>query len=71
MMNVAIQLDCEQVSRLIYDDLLQTREQFLEDLEKACPSVFSMNDVYDKALIVKHIEALDLLLEWYRDPMSA
>ena len=67
-MSVSIQLDCEQISRLVYDDLMETRECFLEDLENDNPMVFSTNPTYDKSLIMKHIEALDLLLEWYHDP---
>ncbi len=67
-MQVAIQLDCEQISRLVYRDLLETRDQFLEDMECDRPSIFSRNEVADKMLIQKHIDALDVILEWYRDP---
>lgn len=69
-MNVAIQLDCEQISRLVYADLLETRNQFLEDMELDNPAIFSCNEVYDKMLIQKHIDALDVILEWYRDPSA-
>ena len=67
-MQVSIQLDCEQISRLVFAELQETREQFMEDLENGCVSVFSCNDAYDKALILKHIDALDLILEWYQEP---
>jgi hypothetical protein len=67
-MQVSIQLDCEQISRLVYQDLLETRDQFLDDLDAGSVAVFSTTDVYDRILIEKHIEALDLILEWYRDP---
>lgn len=67
-MNVSIQLDCEQISRMVYADLLETRNQFLEDMEMDNPAIFSCNEVYDKMLIQKHIDALDLILEWYKDP---
>jgi hypothetical protein len=67
-MQVAIQLDCEQISRLVYQDLLETRDQFLEDMECDCPAIFSRNEATDKIIIQKHIEALDLILEWYQDP---
>lgn len=67
-MNVSIQLDCEQVSRMVFNDLLKTRGMFLEDMESDNPCVFSCNEVYDKILIQKHIDALDIILEWYRDP---
>jgi hypothetical protein len=69
-MNVSIQLDCEQISRLVYDDLLETREAFLADMEADAPCIFSCNEVYDKMLIQKHIDALDVILEWYRDPRA-
>lgn len=67
-MNVSIQLDCEQISRLVFADLEQTRDCFMQDLESDCACVFDMNEAYDKAQIIKHIEALDLILDWYREP---
>lgn len=69
-MNVSIQLDGEQVSHLVYRELLDTRECLLEDMERDSPCIFSMNEVYDKMLIQKHIDALDLIIEWYRDPVE-
>ena len=67
-MQVSIQLDCEQLSNMVFAELKQTRDQFLEDMEGDRPAVFSMNEIYDKMLIQKHIDAIDLLLEWYRVP---
>ena len=67
-MQVSIELDCEQISRMVYADLLDMRNSFLNDMESDCPSVFSTNEVYDKMMIQKHIDALDVILEWYRDP---
>jgi hypothetical protein len=67
-MQVSIQLDHEQISALVYQDLCDAREQFIEDMECDSPNIFSANEIYDKILIQKHIEALDLILEWYRDP---
>ena len=67
-MNVSIQLDPEQISRMVYQDLLETRNCFLQDMEADGPSVFSCNEVYDKIQIQKHIDALDVILEWYRHP---
>lgn len=69
-MNVSIQLDLEQVSRMVYHELLETREAFLEDMEADAACIFSCNEVYDKMLIQKHIDALDVILEWYRDPSA-
>lgn len=67
-MNVSIQLDGEQISRLVYNELLETRESFIEDMESERPAIFSFNEVYDKMLIQKHIEALDIILDWYKAP---
>lgn len=63
-----IQLDCEQLSNMVFAELKQTRNQFLEDMESDRPAIFSMNEIYDKIVIQKHIDAIDLLLEWYRVP---
>ena len=69
-MQVAIQLDCAQISRMVFAELQETREQFLEDMECDRPAVFSHNEIYDKMQIQKHIDALDLILDWYRDPSA-
>lgn len=69
-MNVSIQLEHDQINRMVYNELLETRNQFLEDMEQDNPAIFSLNEIYDKMLIQKHIEALDLILEWYRDPSA-
>jgi len=69
-MQVVIELDCEQISNMVFADLKQTRDQFLEDMESDRPAIFSMNEIYDKMVIQKHIDAIDLLLEWYRDPSA-
>lgn len=67
-MRIGIELDGEQVSQMVFEDLSLTRECFLEDLESDNPCVFSCNSAYDKAMIIKHIEALDIILDWYRAP---
>jgi len=67
-MKLSVELNMEEVSRLVFSELRDTRQCFLDDLESDNPSVFSTNPTYDKILIMKHIEALDLLLEWYHDP---
>ena len=67
-MKVAVELDGDQIAKLVYDDLLFTRQCFIDDMETDGSAVFSMNEVYDKMLIQKHIDALDVILEWYRNP---
>lgn len=69
-MRIEFDLDIEDVSRLVYNDLLETRQCFIDDMESDAPCVFSMNEVYDKMQIQKHIDALDVILEWYRDPSA-
>jgi hypothetical protein len=67
-MQVVIDLEIEQVCRLVFAELQETRDQFMEDLECESPSIFSCNPAYDKAQILKHIDALDVILDWYREP---
>ena len=67
-MNVSIQLDGEQISRMVYAELVETREAFIEDMESERPAIFSFNEVYDKMLIQKHIDALDVIIDWYKHP---
>ena len=69
-MRVLIDLDLDQISRLVYNELLDIRDCFLQDMEADGPAIFSMNEVYDKMQIQKHIDALDVILEWYRDPSA-
>ena len=64
-MEFRVQIDYEDVVKILVDELTQQREEFMEDLERDSTSIFSTNDVYDKALILKHIEAIDILLSWY------
>lgn len=67
-MKVAVELESDQISRLVYDNLELTLQCFLEDLESESPNIFSCSPLYDKMLIQAHIDALELILEWYRDP---
>ena len=61
-----IQIDLDQVSEIVYRDLVSTRESFRDDLLDTNTCIFSTTDLYDKILLQKHIEALDLLIEWYK-----
>ena len=67
-MQVSIEIDCEQISDLVFNELQDTLSYFEEDMEKDNPAVFSNNEIYDKILIQNHIDAIKLLLEWYRVP---
>ena len=61
-----IQIDLDQVSEIVYRDLVSARESFRDDLLDINACIFSTTDLYDKILLQKHIEALDLLIEWYK-----
>lgn len=67
-MIIGLELDPTQIGRIVYADLVDTRDAFLDDMESDEPAVFSHNEVYDKMQIQKHIDAIELLLEWYREP---
>ena len=67
-MKVAVELSPEDISRLVYEDLKLSLECFLEDMECENPNVFWCSPIYDRMLIQAHIDALELILEWYRDP---
>jgi len=67
-MQMVIELDTHQICRIVCADLLDCRQSFLESMEEDTPAVFSHNEVYDKMQIQKHIDAIDILLEWYREP---
>jgi hypothetical protein len=67
-MQVMIEMDCEQISDLVFNELQDTLSCFEEDMEKDNPAVFSNNEIYDKMQIQNHIDAIKLLLEWYRVP---
>lgn len=72
-MKFTIDLDYEMVDKIIFQQLQDTRNCFTEDLEKIkngdSVHVFHWGDLEaDAAEIQKHIDALDVLLEWYRIP---
>lgn len=66
--NMLVNIDGDELSRIVYNDLLLTRECFLEDMDREDSRVFSLNSMYDKILIQKHIDALDLIIEYYLPP---
>lgn len=67
-MIIGLELNPAQICRIVYADLVDTRDAFLDDMESDEPAVFSHNEIYDKMQIQKHIDAIELLLEWYREP---
>ena len=72
-MKFTIDLDYEMVDKIIFQSLMDTREAFANDLESIkngkSVNVFHWgDDEADAAEIQKHIDALNVLIEWYRIP---
>lgn len=72
-MKYTIDLDYEMVDKIIFESLKSTHESFVYDLEQIkqgkSVNVFHWgDDEADVAEIQKHIDALELLIEWYRIP---
>lgn len=65
-MNVNIKLDDDQLVALVKHDLEQSLGCFLDAMEQSHPNIFSTNEVADKIMIMKHIEALQTVLDWYK-----
>jgi hypothetical protein len=72
-MKFSIDLDYDQVGWIIWNQLVYTRDMFQKDLEEinsgVSRNIFCFGDnKKDLAEIKKHIDALDILIEWYRIP---
>ena len=68
MTKISVELDNEQFDKLVVEELIRTRQTFLNDLG-ANNHVFVWGDQEaDDAEIPKHIDALELLLKWYSTP---
>jgi hypothetical protein len=65
---VMVNIDGEQISRLVFRELELSLQQLRNDIELDNPQIFSMNEVTDKIQIQKHIDAFELIVEWYREP---
>jgi hypothetical protein len=69
MVDKFVKLSYEQIDMITYESLKETRDNFLVDLGSDNPNVFVWGDPEeDKKEIQKHIDALDLILDWYRVP---
>lgn len=73
MSGFTIDLNYELVDKIIFKQLQESRNSFAEDLASIKNNIprnifFWNNDDADVAEIQKHIDALDVLLEWYRIP---
>lgn len=67
-MAFSIDLDYEQVDRIVWKQLEETRDSLIKDLG-ASNHIFVWGDPEaDDIEIQKHIDALNLIIEWYRIP---
>jgi hypothetical protein len=68
MTKITVELDIEQFDTMVVNELIRTREAFLNDIG-ANNHVFVWDDQEaDDIEIQKRIDALELLLKWYATP---
>ena len=68
MTKISVELDIDQFDKLVVEELIRTRAQFLNDLG-ANANIFVWGDQEaDDAEIQKHIDSLDDLIKWFRTP---
>jgi hypothetical protein len=68
MSKITVELDIEQFDTMVVNELIRTREAFLNDIG-ANNHVFVWDDQEaDDIEIQKRIDALELLLKWYATP---
>jgi len=73
MTGFTIDLNYEMVDKIVFKQLQDSREAFAEDLaciNKGIPrNIFVYdNNEEDASEVQKHIDALDIVLEWFRIP---
>ena len=68
MTKISVELDIDQFDKLVVEELIKTRAQFLNDLG-ANANIFVWGDQEaDDAEIQKHIDSLDDLIKWFGTP---
>ena len=68
MTKISVELDVDQFDQLVVEELIRTREAFLNDLG-ANNHVFVYGDQEaDDIEIQKHIDSLDDLIKWFGTP---
>jgi hypothetical protein len=68
MTKISVELDSEQFDKLVVEELIRTRQTFLNDLG-ANNHVFVWGDQEaDDAEIQKHIDSADQLIKWFGTP---
>ena len=70
MTKISVELDNEQFDKLVVEELIKTRQTFLNDLG-ANNHVFVYGDQEaDDIEIQKHIDSLDKLINWFATPQQ-
>ena len=68
MTKISVELDIDQFDKLVVEELIRTRQTFLNDLG-ANNHVFVWGDQEaDDAEIQKHIDSVDQLIKWFGTP---
>jgi hypothetical protein len=68
MTKISVELDVDQFDTLVVEELIRTRQTFLDDLG-ANNHVFVWGDQEaDDAEIQKHIDSVDQLIKWFGTP---
>ena len=68
MTKISVELDVDQFDKLVVEELIRTRQTFLNDLG-ANNHVFVWGDQEaDDAEIQKHIDSVDQLIKWFGTP---
>jgi hypothetical protein len=68
MTKISVELDIDQFDKLVVEELIRTRAQFINDLG-ANNHVFVYGDSEaDDVEIQKHIDSLDDLIKWFGTP---
>ena len=68
MTKISVELDIDQFDKLVVEELIRTRQTFLNDLG-ANNHVFVWGDQEaDDVEIQKHIDSVDQLIKWFGTP---
>jgi len=68
MTKISVELDVDQFDKLVVEELIRTRQTFLNDLG-ANNHVFVWGDQEaDDTEIQKHIDSVDQLIKWFGTP---
>ena len=68
MSKITVELDIEQFDTMVVNELIRTREAFLNDLGNNNHVFVYGDQEEDDIEIQKRIDALELLLKWYATP---